>query len=427
MAENQSALESRLNAPDRSDRLAALAALADMERAGEIPSVQITEDVNNHIHTWYSFSPYSPAAAVWFAHRAGLSTAGIVDHDSVAGIAEFHEAGRIVGIATTGGMECRVRMTRTPVAGRRINNPDQPDVAYVAFHGIPAAGVPLLERFFAPLREKRNARNARMCARITERVAPFGLSLDFERDVLPVSKYAEGGSVTERHVLWALAKKLEAKFGRGEALIAFLEKDLGMAVSGKNAARLRDAESGLYTYDLLGVLKSDTSFFYLPAEEECPFAEDAVRVCREAGAICAYAYLGDVGDSVTGDKRAQTFEDAYLPELIAALRDLGFDAVTYMPSRNTEVQLDRLQFLCAANGFFEISGEDINSPRQSFVCVAARDERFAHLREGTWALIGHERRAAAGREYGLFGETAVAREPDLRARIADFAAEGRAL
>ena len=38
------------------------------------------DDVNNHIHTTYSFSPYSPTAAVWFSWQAGSIIAG---HDAV--------------------------------------------------------------------------------------------------------------------------------------------------------------------------------------------------------------------------------------------------------------------------------------------------------------------------------------------------------
>ena len=47
------------------------------------------EYVNNHIHTTYSFSPYTPTAAVYAAKKAGLSTAGIMDHDSIGGCEEF--------------------------------------------------------------------------------------------------------------------------------------------------------------------------------------------------------------------------------------------------------------------------------------------------------------------------------------------------
>ena len=48
-----------LNAPDRLDNLSRLVQSEPRPAQGK--------DVNNHIHTTYSFSPYSPTAAVWFA------------------------------------------------------------------------------------------------------------------------------------------------------------------------------------------------------------------------------------------------------------------------------------------------------------------------------------------------------------------------
>ena len=85
--------------------------------------------VNNHIHTTYSFSPYTPAMAVEMAKMNGLETAGCMDHDSAGGSWEFIEAGKKYGMPVTVGVECRVDMSKTPLNGRRINNPDQDSVA----------------------------------------------------------------------------------------------------------------------------------------------------------------------------------------------------------------------------------------------------------------------------------------------------------
>ena len=54
--------------------------------AGKIQPPPETSYVNNHIHTTYSFSPYTPTEAVYTAWRHGLGTAGIMDHDSTARI-----------------------------------------------------------------------------------------------------------------------------------------------------------------------------------------------------------------------------------------------------------------------------------------------------------------------------------------------------
>lgn len=363
---------------------------------GELQSPPDTVYVNNHIHTTYSFSPYSPIKALYMAWKNGLKTAGIMDHDSVGGAKEFLAAAEAIGMPVTCGVECRVDMSKTPLAGKRINNPDQISVAYVAMHGIPHQNIDAVQEFFAPYREKRNIRNKKMCENITKLVKPYGLSLDFEADVLPISNYAVGGSVTERHILFALTKKITSIYDTPEKVMEFLRGEMKLSISDKVASQIlagRDTPD-FYEYDILGALKSNmVEKFYIPATDECPEVRDFIKMVHENGGIAAYAYLGDVGDSVTGDKKAQKFEDDYLDLLVEVLKDLGFDAITYMPTRNTLPQIQRLMKLCEDNGFFQISGEDINSPRQSFICKALDDPNFGHLIDATYTLIGYENAA----------------------------------
>ena len=362
--------------------------------AGVIAPPARTAYVNNHIHTTYSFSPYTPAEAVYTAWKNGLGTAGIMDHDSTAGALEFIEAGRILDFPVTCGVECRVDMSDTALCGRRINNPDQVSVAYVAMHGIPHGNIERVNDFFAPYRAARNVRNRAMCERINGLMEPYGISVDFDRDVLPLSNYDRGGVVTERHLMYSLAKKITGRYTSPEQVIVFLEGDMGIRLSEKNRGRLLEALPEYYEYDLLGILKSDLiERVYIPATDELPDAMSFVKMVHDNGGIAAYAYLGDVGDSVTGDKKAQRFEDEYLDSLVSVLQTLGFDAITYMPTRNTPEQLDRVMDICRNNNFFQISGEDINSPRQSFICKALDDPRYKHLIDNTYTLINYENAA----------------------------------
>ena len=359
--------------------------LSELERLKkESPVPEKKGFVNNHIHTTYSFSPYSPTKALWLAYNSGLETAGIMDHDSVSGCREFLKAGELLDFPTTIGVECRADFSKTALSGRRINNPDQKSVAYMALHSIPHDKIDEVDAFFAPLREKRNIRNRKMVARLSELTE---IPLSFEDDVIPLSKASEGGSITERHILFALAKKVAEN---GDVL-RFLTK-LGITPSGKNLERITDKNNPFFEYDLLGVLKSSlVEQFYIDATDECPDVSDVIAFSKKIGAYSAYAYLGDVGDSVTGDKKTQKFEDDYLDLLFDEITKLGFDAVTYMPSRNTLAQLLRVKELARAHSLMEISGEDINSPRQSFTCEALKNPVFANLYDSTWQLIRHER------------------------------------
>lgn len=417
-----------LNATTAAKRLSALSKVKAAADAGEIRTPDKTPFVNNHIHTIYSFSPYSPTKALYMAWQAGLETAGIMDHDSLSGAFEFIEAGKILGMPVTVGMECRVDMRGTAAEGKRINNPDQKSVAYVALHGVPHQNIKLLNNYFSYYRDKRNERNRRMCATIDSIFQPFGISLDFDRDVLPISEYKGGGSVTERHLCYALAKNMTAVYNTPEALVGFLENTLSLPLSEKAKKNLLAGRETpqYYLYDVLGILKSNfVERFYEDADAECPKVREISEIAKKSGAILCYAYLGDVGDSVTGDKKSQKFEDDYLDELFEELVSLGFNAVTYMPSRNTRQQLDRVMTLCDRHGLFQVSGEDINSPRQKFICEALADPAFGHLKDATYALIGHEKAATENLKNAMFSDFTKEKYPDIKDRVKVYSEIGR--
>ena len=374
----------KLNAPTREERIANL---KEVLKTTTFPEM-VPQYINNHIHTTYSFSPYSPTAAVYAARMEGLCTAGIIDHDSISGAEEFIEAAEIIGIPVTIGMEARVSMDGTRLEGRRTNNPDQVGVSYMTIQSVPHDKINTLTEFFKPYQAARHARNRKMIAKINELV---GVELDYDRDVLPLSEAANNGGVTERHLMYALAIELVKQVGKGQPMIDKLTA-LGMNLSEKQKALLSDTEYPFYEYDVLGMLKGTfVPMIFIDATDECPKLQDMVKICADVDAYLCYAYLGDVGDSVTGDKKAQKFEDDYLDDVFECLKEEGVKAVTYMPTRNTPAQLERLRGLCDQYGMFQISGEDINTPRQSFIIKAMENPMFQNLIDATWKLIEHEK------------------------------------
>jgi hypothetical protein len=409
---------------------ARLAALRDLVRRRGAVRPPAGREVNCHVHTIYSFSPYSPSAAAERAQAAGLAAVGVMDHDSFAGAAEMREAGRILGLATTAGTELRVSAAGTRLARRKLNNPDSPGVLYMTFHGVPARSAEALHAFLRPVQASREKRDMAMVERLNGLLPGYGLSpLDWERDVLGVSQANAGGTITERHILFAVAKRIVERVGRGPALVDFLRASLGIVPPPRIEAFLRDPANDALLFDLLGLLKSSfiEKVFIQPDADECVPASAAVRFAEEIGAIPCYAYLGDVTDSPTGDKKTERFEDGYLEELMEEASALGFRAITYMPPRNTLEQLRRLQKLCDAHGFMQISGVDINSPRQSFNCPQLLLPDFAHLIGATWAVIAHERLADADARYGLFSPANPLAGLPLERRIAAYAEVGQSL
>ena len=410
-----------LNDEKKENRLDALSEIKKKTDSGEIAKPEKTDNVNNHIHTTYSFSPYSPTKSIYMAYINGLSTAGIMDHDSIGGAKEFIEAGKILGVATTIGIETRVDVSKTRLNGKKINNPDQSSIMYVALHGIPHQYIDDLSGYFAPFRKNRNTRNKKMCENISEIMKPYNIKLDFNEHVLPLSQYNDGGSVTERHITYALSKLITQKYPTPLEVINFLKNDMKINIAKKSENSLLENNPDYYLYDILGILKADmVEKFYVDAYDECPNVEDYIKVAKATGATAAAPYLGDILDSVTGDKRPQKFEDDYLDLWFDEVIKLGFNSVTYMPTRNTRTQLERLINLCEKNNLFQISGEDINSPRQGFICEALRDPLFTHLFDSTWALINHENAATKNDDDGMFSDATVKKYPDIKERVKYF-------
>jgi len=78
----------------------------------------------------------------------------------------------------------------------------------MTMQGVAAKYFSEVENFLIPLREKRNQRNKEMINALNQRL-PSEMQLDFESDVLPLSEAHDGGSVTERHLMYALLRKLQ--------------------------------------------------------------------------------------------------------------------------------------------------------------------------------------------------------------------------
>lgn len=419
-------LRDQINNPalPKAERLAALRAFAG---SGELKRGETKGEVNNHVHTIYSFSPYTPAMAALRAYESGLDAVGSVDHDSIGAARETLEAGMILGIATTVGFELRVSLKGTVFETKKINYPDCLGRAYIVAHGVPVNKIDEAEAFLRPLREVRVQRTRKMAQAIGKIFASVGLpALDFDKHVAPLTKLKENGGVTERHLLAGAAQILIDEKGLTPALVEFLGSKLKVTVPAKVAAQLTDASNPHAYYDLIGLLKTTLidQVFVDPSDDECLPVQEVTAFIRSLGAIPAYAYLGDVGESPTGDKKAEHFEDAYLDDLFAALAGFGFQAVTYMPPRNTLEQLVRVQKLCAKHGLLEISGVDINSSRQSFHCPEILQPEFAHLNTSTWALIAHEKLAAIQYELAFFHPENLLAAASLADRTAAYARAG---
>lgn len=416
-----------LNSGDTDQRLsAAFSAGEQIDREGLYPGQ--TDEVNNHIHTSFSFSPYSPSKAAFMARAAGLKAAGSIDHDSIGAAKEMVEACKAFRIGSTVGCELRVNFNGTFLEEKKVNNPDSVNSGYIVIHGVPHDRIDQLAEWLKPISLARNIRNRQEVEKLNS-ILPGGIldPLDFDRDVYPISQSSSGGSITERHILFTLSNRMIDSLGRGAGCLYYLKNHLGLDIPARVETYLLDEANPHYAYDLLGVLKGSlvSRFFIQPTDEECPHVSKVVDFANSLGAIPAYSYLGDVAESPTGDKKAEKFEDDFLDEMFPLIRDIGFKAVTYMPPRNTMEQLRRIQALCDKYDFMQISGVDINSSRQSFNCPEILMPEFSHLISSTWALIAHEHLASADSSLALFSGKGRWAHLSLEQRLKVYAEIGR--
>lgn len=411
----------------REVRLSALASVRESIANGILQrNTPITNEVNNHIHTWYSFSPYSPAMAAYKAWDAGLQVCGLVDHESIAGGEEIRDACKSFGLGSTVGFELRVNFYGTSIENKKINNPESRGIAYTVIHGVSDLYFLQVNDFLKPIRKARMERNEKMVGCLSSLLGRKNLpSVSFEKDVLPLSLYTEGGSITERHILYACVKMLIAQMGKGQVLVDSLEKVFQITLNEKMRGFLLDVGNIHYEYDVLGLLKMTLlpQVYIDPDECECIPAKKAVDFAKQIHAIPAYAYLGDVGDSVTGDKKIEKFEDAYIEELFCIISDTGYLACTYMPPRNSIEQLRYVSQLCRKYNLMEISGVDINSSRQNF--LYRNPDEFNFLNNSAWALAGHEYIQKEQKTKGMFDENGEYSQLPLHDKLLKYADIGK--
>ena len=166
-------LEEQLNNFDPEARKAALCALA----AGT-PEVECWKpEVNIHFHSFFSFNAegWSPSRIAWEAGKYGLEVAGIVDFDVLDGVDEFLEAGELLGLKATAGLESRVFVKE--YADQVLNSPNEPGVYYFMAQGCPSGAGPWPDEFaqtILRLRRIAQQRNTGVMERVNEYRAESG-------------------------------------------------------------------------------------------------------------------------------------------------------------------------------------------------------------------------------------------------------------
>ncbi len=422
METSVAALEENLKSFDADARRAASGVLAEKLASGEISSKQLTNEVNLHCHTCFSYNGYgmSPSAVAWWMRKEGAFAAGLVDFDVLDGVEEFLSACTLLGLRGMAGMETRVSITE--LIDKVINSPGEPGIAYhmgFGFAGgsVPAAHTPFLRR----LREGAAQRTKSIVEKVNSYLAPA--SLDYEADVLPLTP---AGNATERHVCAAYDAKARRIFGSPSELARFWAGKLG--VKEQDAAKLCADPVKLQGEIRSKTMKAGGPGYILPQPESFPPLKEMNEFIAACGAIPVLTWLN-------GESAGENAID----QLFAVHEKYGAVAANIIPDRNhnfkdPEVQkkkvheLQRFIKACKDRDFPMFVGTEMNAPGlkmiDDFACDALRPfvNDFADA-----GAIGYAHTLLLPHGKGFMSGWSTSTFQSRRARNAFYATLGRKL
>jgi len=383
MTTQTSNLETRLNDFSPSVRREALSALSAKMESGSLELPARRPWFNLHCHSFYSYNAYgmSPSALVWKAKSLGLELIGLVDFDVLDGVAEFHEAGRLLGVKTVAAMETRAYIPE--FADREINSPGEPGITYHMGSGFISGDIAEEHRGFAErLRGGPRRRNLEVVEKVNSHLHP--VKIDYEEDVLPLTP---AGIATERHLCEAYQVRAELEFPDSTKRAEFWSERLGQDVS----AIIGDS-AALQGLIRSKTMKKDGIGYQRPDQDTFPAMIEVNAFVAAQGAIPMLTWLD--GTSV-GEQAIE--------ELVELQMNAGVAAVNIVPDRNWNIadagtralklrKLHELVQLADDLGLPIQIGTELNAPGLKFVDDLDAPELEsvrASFERGAQILFGH--------------------------------------
>jgi hypothetical protein len=321
-------LEQNLSSFDSKERRAALVQLQNLQSFNN----KEQQNVNMHFHSFNSYNAefWSPTQIAWETKKNALYAAGIIDFDVLAGLEEYFEAGELLGLRTSVGIETRAFLNE--YAHKEIDSPGEPGVSYIAgtgFYKLPdkdSEQASVLESYS----QKAATRNIDLIERINKNVPKIALKFN---EVLALTP---SGNATERHIISAYIQKAADVFPEKNALIAYwsellnlgLEQTAELIASGhklEDVVRSKFAKRGGYGY-------------VQPSSDTFPPVEDFFAFVKSCGAIPMESWLDGTSD---GEKDGLA--------LLELSKLKGAAALNIIPDRNWNIADSKVKAIKTKN------------------------------------------------------------------------------
>lgn len=360
--------------PDRSHRLAALAAL---HAATPAPRRRGT---NVHVHTDHSFSVFRSASeAAWHGRQAGVEVFGVNDFFTTGAYEEFGAACAVVGLPAVFGLEAIAVDARMAAAKEQANDPANPGKIYLCAKGVTRPADPRASAALARLRGFQEVRNRALVAKADERFrATVGAAGPSWQDVVGLTPL---GNTIERHVAKAILDRIRAvAVERSMPPADAFKAVVGQAPSGGDPEQQNAVRNHLLKIGKPCYVAEDPAAF--------PPVEEVLAIFADLGAIPTYPFLGNPLTQGEGDVAAWC-------DRLAAW---GVCALELIPSRNTDDRVAAIVGEARRRGWPIFDGTEHNSPAmEPLTTTWGMDERFREaFREGALVALGHQALVAAG-------------------------------
>ncbi len=324
-----------------------------------------TLEVNNHIHTPYSFSAFdSIQQAISLAKDEGIQILGINDFFVRDGYEEFAKECYSNEIFPLFNIEFIALSKEDQKNNVRVNDPNNPGRTYLSGKGLsfPAKISEENRKKLEALVKESQVQVENMIAKLNDHMKSKGYDLSFSMDEM-YGKYAKK-LVRERHIATALRKKATEQFDSEKEQIEFFTKifdgqapksDINNAVEFENEIRSKLLKAG-------GVAFVE--------EDEKAFLEvsEIRNLIIDMGGLPTYPLLLD-------DKNGDfTDFESDREKLCNTLKERGIFSIELIPHRNSFENLKKYVEYFYQQGFVVSFGTEHNTPALTKLKVECMNE-----------------------------------------------------
>ncbi len=359
--------------------------LIDLESVNpELVPVQ-KELVPLHFATNVYYSLYSPTMCAYFAHKSGSEAVAINDYATVKGYKEFKEACEIMSLPYACGyhVECK------PLFGEKKGVVYGYGVAYKYSNDL------TLDLYEERLKKQKSI------IKIIENVNKV---LSFYDITVPIKGVIKNKNnvITEKNVAKVFAEILVKKFGKDEALLAFLKNVLKIDSCEGDLRFIKEQENSYFEEDLAKVIYTKCTL--LKSKDKKEDCKKFIKINNKYGVISAYKV------------NVKNYDEKNLKGIADTLKENGFNAVTFKCSDIEKEELDKIVDYFMDRGLIAISLYKMGLPRQ----LMPTREESEKLYLNSLAVIGNAISTNCDKDDGLFGVNTVKNCENIKKRVELF-------